>query len=158
MFYLEKRPTTIRDEQLFNVQVRGKRGNIVQTYPAVEYDFFPTNLRMSTRDLVHFQWTGELSVFFIIKTCIMLLQFKAIPWVVSLNSSLKLHKKEVTMNIYILLLTRQKMKSPKKFEISKKFFYNRYHTQTNFQILHLYYYVISVKLSKGLSYTSKINQ
>ena len=59
MFYLEKRPATIRDERLFNVQVRGKRGNIVQTYPAVEYDFFPTNLKMKTSDLVHFQWTGK---------------------------------------------------------------------------------------------------
>ena len=67
MFYLEKRPSTIKDEQLFNVQVRGKRGNIVQTYPAVEYDFFPTNLRMSTRDLVHFQWTGRISLDFLRK-------------------------------------------------------------------------------------------
>lgn len=59
--YLEPRPSTIKDERLFNVQVRGKRGNIVQTYPAVEYDFFPTNLEMKTTDLVHFQWTGSNS-------------------------------------------------------------------------------------------------
>ena len=60
MFYLEVRPPTITDQRLFNVHVRGKRGNIVQTYPAVEYDFFPTNLQMKLNsDLVHFQWTGK---------------------------------------------------------------------------------------------------
>ena len=58
VFWLENRPAQIANERVMNLQVRGKRGNIVQTYPAVEYDFFPTNMTISANDLVHFQWTG----------------------------------------------------------------------------------------------------
>ena len=53
------RPSRIPSCTLYNLNVRGKRGNIVQTYPAVEYDFIPNRLNITTEDCVHIQWTGE---------------------------------------------------------------------------------------------------
>lgn len=43
------------------MNVEGKRGNIVETFPAVEYSFIPDDLRVQKNDLLHIQWTGSNS-------------------------------------------------------------------------------------------------
>ncbi|XP_006822467.2 protein DD3-3-like [Saccoglossus kowalevskii] len=58
-FAIRKRPESLQSARIYNFNVRGKRGNIVQVYPAVEYDFVPNTLRLSKDDYVHIQWTGS---------------------------------------------------------------------------------------------------
>lgn len=60
VFSIRERPDNISDsDHIYNLNVRGKRGNIVQVYPAVEYDFVPNRLYVQNGDYIHFQWTGS---------------------------------------------------------------------------------------------------
>lgn len=59
VFEIRKRPSTLANVKIHNLSVRGKRGNIVQVYPGVEYDFVPEQLRVAQGDFVHIQWTGS---------------------------------------------------------------------------------------------------
>jgi hypothetical protein len=60
-FSIRSRPSSIGPmDKIFNLNVRGKRGNIVQTYPCVEYDFVPTTLNVRPNDHIHVQWTGSI--------------------------------------------------------------------------------------------------
>ena len=60
IFKLLQRPAEIPDDlMIHNLVVRGKRGNIVQTFPAVEYDFVPNRLTIPQGEAIHVQWTGS---------------------------------------------------------------------------------------------------
>ena len=53
-------PQQAQDCRLYNLNVRGKRGNIVRVYPSVEYDFIPNRLNIESGDCIHVQWTGKI--------------------------------------------------------------------------------------------------
>jgi len=60
VFYVKPRPATRTQAQnVVNVNTRGKRGNIVQTYPAVEYDLIPNMVEADPNTILHMQWTGS---------------------------------------------------------------------------------------------------
>jgi len=59
-FMVLERPADVpSDARIVNYNVRGRRGNIVQVYPSVEYDFVPQDLTVEEGTYLHFQWTGS---------------------------------------------------------------------------------------------------
>ncbi|CAK9044513.1 Protein DD3-3 [Durusdinium trenchii] len=58
-FIVMERPADAMGKRIVNFNVRGRRGNIVQVYPSVEYDFVPQDLVVEQGTLLHFQWTGS---------------------------------------------------------------------------------------------------
>jgi len=59
-FFISDPPAGDCEGQVIKLQtVRGKRGNIVQTYPATEYIFAPEQSFQRAGDCVHFAWTGS---------------------------------------------------------------------------------------------------
>jgi len=59
-FNIRERPTEVpQTDNIYNINVQGKRGNIAQVRNCVEYDFVPNNLTVFETDYLHFQWVGS---------------------------------------------------------------------------------------------------
>ena len=54
-FAIRSRPANLAGATIYNLNVRGKRGNIFQVFPAVEYDFVPNVLFASRDSYIHVQ-------------------------------------------------------------------------------------------------------
>ena len=52
-------PLKYQRSNIYYIAGMGKRGNIVQTYPAMEYRFHPERLTVTTKDIVCFVWSGK---------------------------------------------------------------------------------------------------
>eukprot|EP00457_Paulinella_chromatophora_P001546 gb/GEZN01001548.1/.p1 GENE.gb/GEZN01001548.1/~~gb/GEZN01001548.1/.p1 ORF type:complete len:907 (-),score=48.80 gb/GEZN01001548.1/:65-2785(-) len=57
-FAIRRRPVALEGVDIVNLSVKGKRGNIVQTWPAHEYDFHPSPLEIKSGSFIHIQWNG----------------------------------------------------------------------------------------------------
>ena len=54
--FIPRPPSVPISDKIVNLNVRGKRGNIVQTYPGTEYDFVPETLKVKCDETwIHIQ-------------------------------------------------------------------------------------------------------
>jgi hypothetical protein len=59
VFTIRKRPASLEGKRILNLSMIGKRGNVVQTYPAVEYLWMPSHPIVKVGDVIHVQWVGS---------------------------------------------------------------------------------------------------
>jgi hypothetical protein len=59
VFRVKSAPANAAGANIINLNFRGRRGNIVQTYPAVENDFTRNQLTVTNKDFVHIQFLGS---------------------------------------------------------------------------------------------------
>jgi hypothetical protein len=59
VFEIRERPALAPGVKIYNLNVRGKRGNIAQVRNCLEYDFVPQRLHVEEGAYVHMQWTGS---------------------------------------------------------------------------------------------------
>jgi len=59
VYRVQERPAQLVGRVVRNQNVQGKRGNIVQTFPAVEYDFWPKIQEVKVGECVSYAWVGS---------------------------------------------------------------------------------------------------
>eukprot|EP00967_Tisochrysis_lutea_P104928 scaffold159592_cov32-Tisochrysis_lutea.AAC.2 len=60
-FRIRRKPSSgkCHGATIHNLNVKGRRGDAVQVFPSVPYDFSPSELVVYDEDCVHIQWTGS---------------------------------------------------------------------------------------------------